>query len=246
MQQYRTQVSVATFRQPSAQVHRRDLGRSTSHRIFCAGTQRLDHARAPAGLGAQQVRHDRVHTRPLVLQQARSAQVRRRPPRARQVLINRRAHDRMDKLQRKPGTQHAHRNQRVGSVERLALTEVGEARSPVELRVAPEHGHRPHQRRGRCGQARQRQQDGMGHRRWPQIGNLSRTFSGRADAIGRECRHELSDKKGRPARDAVTRRYERLVWPLAQPLLDQPGHTPLTQCRRAHHNRPRLYRKLRE
>ena len=209
--------------QSATQEDRRGLGRPAPRR-GARGVHEAPRDRVIAGrLGGQQMLGCVLLPRRLAVHQLGRAAVRQRALGDRELLVDARAHERMDEGQRPVGLEDPRRHQRVRRFGRLGEVELGQGGRARQL-GALEHRHRAGEARRGRGQATQAQldpaarrarADRLDARRRPRVG---------AHALRADGLDQLADEERRAAGGAVARGREGRVGRHAEALLHHPAH----------------------
>lgn len=104
------------------------------------GEQALHDPRVAAAIRGQQMRRERDVARTVSRKQSRGSLVARRPPAGRDLVVDRRAHDRVDELERAPAAQDRGGRQKVGRFGGASLVELGQRGGVAQLAARAEDG----------------------------------------------------------------------------------------------------------
>ena len=180
------------------------IGGPAVEHLLGRGEQPLDDPPIAARLGREQVRRQRHVAGAGIGEQPRGAPVPRGALRGRDLLEDRRAHDRVDELQRAPVAEDRRRRQRVGGLRRDAGGELGQGGGLAQVRAPAEHGDGKGELAGGRAEPAQAGEGRPGDR----LGRDLRHPHGAGfvghDAVGRERAQQFAQEKRIAARRHMT------------------------------------------
>ena len=217
------------------QVHHGCSRGAAVHRVGGGRPQRVHPALVPRRGGQQQVRGDPLSRSAVAGQRRRRGGVPRLPLAGREVLVQRRPHDRVHEPQALGGDEDIRPDKIVGRLPGRVLAQVRHASGEPQLAVISEHGDRSRQlgrRRAECGQP---VQDEAAHRGRAHHLHFARGRRRRRHPRGVQGSQQLTQEQRVAAGGRVARAAELLGCLRAQPLPRQRHRGRLAQ-------RPRVQR----